>query len=62
MLRNIRSRKMQTKWTGIIGEAKHWKIVRNRENRNRVIRNILVAFSLVFTVLFLINYFFVGQL
>ena len=44
---------MQTKWTGIEGEAKYWKIVRNRENRNRVIRNILVAFSLVFTVLFL---------
>ena len=53
---------MSSKWTGIIGEAKYYKIVRNRENRNRVIRNLLVAFSLVFTVLFLINYFFVSQL
>ena len=62
MLRNMRRKKMSGKWTGIEGEAKYFRIVRDRRNRNRVIRNILVAFSLVFTILFLINYFFVGQL
>jgi len=51
---------MSGKWTGIEGEAKYWKIVRNRENRNRVIRNCFCGFLFFILIIYSIEYFFIN--
>jgi len=53
---------MSSKWTGIEGEAKYYKIVRDRENRNRVIRNCFCGFLFFCLIIFAIDFFFVSQL
>ena len=60
MLRNMRRKKMSGKWTGIEGEAKYYKIVRDRENRNRVIRNCFGGFLFFILIIYSIEYFFIN--